>query len=121
MEFEGNEIIFSASDAEEGSKAEISLADKTNILGQLWIEYRKDENFKRFFEYNDIGLPMAYQFAQGLIRELSPEGEKMINETFAMFLDVMEMQESDFEVLPDRNLGAVFVFSHMRRKFSKPN
>jgi len=54
MEFEGNGIIFLASDAEEGSKAEIFLADKTNILGQLWIEYRKDENFKRFLNITTL-------------------------------------------------------------------
>jgi len=41
----------------------MDYADKTGLLGQLWIDYRDDENFSLFMEYNDIGLPLSYKKA----------------------------------------------------------
>jgi len=96
----------------------MDFADKTGILGQLWIEFRDDEKFKTFIEYNDIGLPMAYMVAEGLIKELTPLGEQYIDESFKMFLDLMEVTEQELDdVLPNKNLGAVLVYAYNKKKF----
>ena len=112
----------------------LTFSDKTNILAQLWADQRKDpeglkkvwadyredpEKYLEFFQYNDIGLPISLWTSRGLIKELTPQGVQIIDETFADFLDLVGMQESDFEVLPDRNIGAVIVFSEMRKRISK--
>jgi hypothetical protein len=95
----------------------MDFADKTGILGQLWIEFRDDPQFKVFIEYNDIGLPMAYMVAEGLIKELTPLGEQYIDESFKMLMDLLEVEESVLdEVLFDKNLGAVLLFAYQKKQ-----
>lgn len=99
----------------------MDFADKAGVIGQLWIEFRNDEDFSAFMEYNDLGCPMAYMVAEGLIKELTPVGETMVEETFNMFLELLEVTEAEIdEVLPDKNLGAILVFAHNKKKFSQP-
>jgi hypothetical protein len=97
----------------------MDFADKTGILGQCWIDFRDDENFKTFNEYNDIGLPMAYYVAEGLVKELTPLGEQYIDESFKMLLDVLEVEEKEIEFLPDKNLGSILVFAYNKQKFKE--
>jgi hypothetical protein len=97
----------------------VEFADKAGILGQLWIEFRGDEDFSDFIEYNDLGLPMSYMVAEGLIKECSPTGEALIEETFNMFCELLEITDEDFEVLEDINLGAVLMFAY-NKKQNKP-
>lgn len=94
----------------------MDFADKTGILGQLWLDFREDEQFGSFVEYNDIGLPMAYYVAEGLIKDLTPLGEQYIDETFKMFLDVINVEENELDFLPEKNLGSVLVFAFNKKK-----
>jgi hypothetical protein len=98
----------------------METADKAGIVGQLWIEFRNDEDFSVFMEYNDLGCPMAYMVAEGLIKELSPVGEEMINETFNMFLALLEITEEELSVLDDPNLATILMFAHNKKKNSTP-
>ena len=100
----------------------MDFADKTGAIGQLWIEFRNDEDFSAFMDYNDLGCPMAYMMAEGLIKELTPIGEEMITETFKMFLELINVTEEDIDaVLTDKNLGAILVFAHAKKKNSTPD
>ena len=95
----------------------MEAADKAGVIGQLWIEFRNDEDFSAFMEYNDLGCPLAYMVAEGIVKELTPLGEDMIDETFKMFLDLLEVTEEEIdEVLPDKNLGAILVFAHNKKQ-----
>jgi hypothetical protein len=73
-----------------------------NILAQLWIEHRQDEEFKDFVEYNDLGLPLAYFIAEGvaLPTQLS---ETYIGETFEILMSALGVEDTGFE-----NLDEVF-------------
>jgi len=73
-----------------------------NILAQLWIEHRGDEEFKDFVEYNDLGLPMAYFISEGITlpTELS---ETYIGETFEILLSALGVEDTGFD-----NLDEVF-------------
>lgn len=73
---------------------EIEFADRCAILGQFWYEFRDDEELKPFISYNDVGLPLAWFIATGVVTPL-PMAEEYVNETFAMFLDAMEVTEED--------------------------
>ena len=82
---------------------EINFADRCGILGQFWYEFRDDEDLKPFISYNDVGLPLAWFIATGVVSPL-PMAEEYVNETFAMFLDAMEVTEeevSDIDNLDD--------------------
>jgi hypothetical protein len=72
----------------------IQFADKCGILGQFWITYRDDEDLKGFTEYNDVGLPLAYFIAEGLVKE-TPLSEQYIDETFELFLDAIDLTEEE--------------------------
>lgn len=99
----------------------MEFADKAGVIGQLWIEFRNDEDFSAFMEYNDLGCPMAYMVAEGLVKELTPVGEDIIGETFTMFLDLLNVTEQEIdEVLEDKTLGAILVFAHNKKKNSEP-
>ena len=93
----------------------MDFADKAGVLGQLWIEFRGDSDFSDFIEYNDLGLPMSYMVAEGLINECSPVGEDLIEETFKMFTTLLEITEVELEVLEEINLGSVLAFAYQKK------
>jgi hypothetical protein len=97
----------------------LDFANKAGILGQLWIEFRGDEDFTDFIEYNDLGLPMSYMVAEGLIKECSVTGEALIEETFNMFCELLEITDEDFDILDEINLGSVLMFAY-NKKQNKP-
>ena len=99
----------------------MDFSDKAGAIGQLWIEFRNDGDFSAFMDYNDLGCPMGYMVAEGLIKELTPIGEEMITETFKMFLELVNVTEEEIDsVLPDKNLGSILVFAHNKKKNSTP-
>ena len=93
----------------------MDIADKAGILGQLWIDYRDNEDFSVFMEYNDIGLPLSYVVAEGLVPSLTQLGEDYINETIEMFFKLLEITEQEVDMLPKINLDSVLVFAHEKK------
>lgn len=93
----------------------MNLADKTGVLGQLWIQFRDDEDFETFMEYNDIGLPMAYYVAEGLVKELSPLGEQYIHETFDMFSEALNVSDEEIDGLEIINLDSILELSYKKK------
>ena len=93
----------------------MNLADKTGVLGQLWIQFRDDEDFETFMEYNDIGLPMAYYVAEGLVKELSPLGEQYIHETFDMFAEALSISDEEIDGLEVINLDSILELSYKKK------
>lgn len=73
---------------------------KTEILSDLWMNYRTDEEFKDFVEYNDLGLPLAYAIANGIV-ENSAMSESFINETWDILLSGLGIEDTGFESLDD--------------------
>ena len=77
------------------------FSSKCTILGELWVEYRDDDNFKDFIEYNDIGLPLAYAVSTEL-STATPRGELYINETWDLFIDSLGLDyNEEYESLED--------------------
>jgi hypothetical protein len=91
---------------------EINFADRCGILGQFWYDFKNDETVKPFMEYNDAGMPLAWFIATGVVTPL-PVAEEYINETFAMFLDAMEITEDD--VIDVDNLDAVLAIVEKKK------
>ena len=70
------------------------------ILAEIWMDYRDDEGFSDFIEYNDLGLPLAYAVANGIV-EKNPNVERYIEETFIVLLAALEVKDKGFENLND--------------------
>jgi hypothetical protein len=65
---------------------------RCDILSELWIDYRHQEDFKDFIDYNDLGLPMAFMLAESLV-SATPQAHTIINETFDLFLASLGIKE----------------------------
>ena len=72
--------------------------NKIRILADFYSKYRDDEEMEDFFEYNDLGLPMAYLISEDLV-SLKDKGNIYISETWALFLESLEIQDMGFENL----------------------
>lgn len=73
---------------------------KTSILADLWMDYRDDENFKEFIEYNDLGLPIAYAIDNGIV-DVSPMAEQFLNESFRLLLAALGLEDEGFDNIND--------------------
>ena len=77
-----------------------TFENKALILGQLWINYKAEEEWIDFFIYNDLGLPLAFAFAEGIINH-TPTLEQYINETWDLFLEGLGSEDEGFESIQD--------------------
>jgi hypothetical protein len=80
--------------------SETSFFDKAAILADLWLNYRNDEEFQDFIEYNDLGLPLAY----GVDNEIVVVTDKVVafvEETFELLLEGLDVEDTGFETLDD--------------------
>jgi hypothetical protein len=69
-----------------------SYENKCAILSELWLNYRDDEDFVDFVEYNDLGLPLAYALDAKIV-ESTPMAQGYIEETFDLLLAGLEIEE----------------------------
>lgn len=77
-----------------------SFETRVSILADLWINYRNDDEFKDFIEYNDMGLPMAY-FIDNAMVEPNPIAIQFVNETFDLLLAGLEVEDTGYADLND--------------------
>ena len=76
----------------------MEFADKCNILSDLWNNYRHDEEFEDFIDYNDIGLPLASFISQELVAS-TPRAEIFILETWDLLIGALEIEDKDYDSL----------------------
>lgn len=70
--------------------------NKVSILSELWMNYRDDEGFKDFVEYNDLGLPLAYI----ILNELADNNDNTvmyIDETYDLFVAALNIEDKEWE------------------------
>ena len=80
---------------------ETTFTNRCDILGELWIQYKNDQEFSDFIEYNDLGLPLAYAVSAEII-EVSPKLEMFVNETFQLLLAALGKETDEgYETLGD--------------------
>jgi len=64
------------------------LNNKIAVLADLYLNYRDEEQFKEFADYNDIGLPIAHLVHTGLC-SMNKEGEVYVEETYDLLVTAM--------------------------------
>lgn len=60
------------------------------ILSDLWLNYREDEQLVEFVRYNDLGLPLAYSINAGLV-EVTDDGVPYVEETFSQLCETLNL------------------------------
>ena len=77
------------------------LNKQAEILSDLWLNYRSDEDFQDFIQYNDLGLPLAYALSSGIIQP-TEKVQAFVEETFMLLLSGMDIAEDEgFDNLND--------------------
>ena len=77
-----------------------TFENKALILGQVWMEHKTDDEMADFFAYNDLGIPLAFAFAEGIIN-YTETLERYINESFDLFLEALNIEDKGFDDLPE--------------------
>lgn len=81
------------------------FSKRCEILSELWMNYRENETFDDFIEYNDLGLPMAHLIAEKLV-EPTRQGEIYIDETFDLLLETLRIEDDNYDSLSEM-LGSI--------------
>lgn len=68
------------------------FSKQCEILGDLWIAYKDDEDFEDFIDYNDLGLPLAYAISNEIVKS-TPLAEGFITETWDIFVAGLGFEE----------------------------
>jgi len=77
------------------------LNNKIAVLADLYLNYRDEEQFKEFADYNDIGLPIAHLVHTGLCN-MNKEGEMYVEETYDLLVTAMGVDpEESYETIED--------------------
>jgi hypothetical protein len=74
---------------------------KCNILSEFYEGFRTDSEYADFFEYNDLGLPLAFVIESKIV-ESTPKAVTLINETFELLCEELELDsDEEFESLDE--------------------
>jgi hypothetical protein len=76
------------------------FAKRCEILADLWVAYKGDEEMADFISYNDLGLPLAYAINTEIVAT-SAKAEMFIDETFELLLSGLGMVDEGFDSLED--------------------
>jgi hypothetical protein len=77
-----------------GTKKMIKFNQKCEMLAELWSSYKSDIKFADFFEYNDLGLPLAFMIQEKIVKK-TPAAEVYINETFELLHEALGLGPVD--------------------------
>jgi hypothetical protein len=73
---------------------------KCEILAEVWMDYRDDENFADLFSYGDLAFPLAYAVSNDIIKS-TKEAKKFIVEVFDLMVSSFGLEDTGFEDLDD--------------------
>jgi hypothetical protein len=76
------------------------FSSKCEILGELWLKYRSEEEFEDYIEYNDLGLPIAYAIANDIVKS-TDMAKSFVEETFDLLLASLEIEDEGWENLDE--------------------
>lgn len=94
----------------------MEVSDKAGVLGQFWMEFRDDKILQPFVEFNDVGLPLSYFIASGIV-PMTPMAEEYITETFGLFISALEITEEELGELD--NLNDILDFARIKKESSE--
>ena len=77
------------------------IETQAQILAELWLDYRDEQYFADFVSYADLGLPLSYLLANGIVNRTA-EADKFISDTWETFLGLCGIDEdTGFDTLDE--------------------
>ena len=83
------------------------IETQAEILAELWMDYRDEGYLAEFFQYADIGFPLAYVISKGIVKT-TPDADKFISDTWEMLLGLVALEDTGFDSLEDVLSGTDF-------------
>ena len=77
-----------------------SFENVCDILAEIWT-LREEIEHEDFFNFNLLGVTLAYAYSEELIDDLSPDATDLIEESFEAFLDEHELDDLGFDSLAE--------------------
>lgn len=74
---------------------------KCRILGELWSEFKDEEDWVEFCDKNDMGLPLAFVLDMQLVDNPSPLARSFIEQSFSLLLAQLQLEDTGWESLDD--------------------
>lgn len=78
----------------------MSFEEKCAVLGEFWLNYREDaeqnEAWSEFFNLNDIGLPLSFTLAEGLVSGATAEAVTFVEQTWELFCEYLDLDSDEF-------------------------
>ena len=78
----------------------MSFEAKCAVLGEFWLNYREgaeqNEAWSEFFNRNDIGLPLSYALAEGLVSGASAEAVIFVEQTWELLCEYLDLDSDEF-------------------------
>lgn len=77
------------------------FVDRCSILTELFLNYRDEPEWNEFFDYNDLGLPLAYAVDSGFIEIINEPIETLINHSFDLLLEAVGLDDTGFAAVEE--------------------
>lgn len=75
--------------------------NKVSVLSELFTSYKNNTEWSDFFDYNDIGLPLAFMVSEKIV-QVDEIGIRYIEETYTLLCETLGLsEEDDFDSLQD--------------------
>jgi hypothetical protein len=79
---------------------------KCEILSTFWLNYRDQEGFEDFIEYNDLALPLAFAITENIV-ESTPVAEVYVLEGWELLCGALGLDAKlNYESIDDMFLEA---------------
>jgi hypothetical protein len=84
----------------------ISYSKRCFILSDFWLNYKDEEDFEDFVEYNDIGLPLAFMITEDIVKSTTV-AEVYVNEAWELLCTALKIDsKQDYDSLEDMFMDA---------------
>lgn len=70
------------------------------ILADLWLDYRDDEQFQDFFDYSDLGVSLAFSISENIVKS-TDKAERFVRESFTILLAGLGLEDTGFDSLDE--------------------
>lgn len=77
-----------------------SFDSACDILAEIW-SLREELEYQDFYQFNALGVTLAYAYTEELVEDLSPDASDLIEEAYDAFLDEHEIDDLGFESLAE--------------------
>lgn len=76
------------------------------ILSDFWLNYKDQDGFEDFVEYNDIGLPLSFMIAEDIVKS-TPVAEAYITECWELLCAALNIDSKlSYDSIDDMFLEA---------------